>query len=161
MNTENTLLDLNEMLDMDESLDDFAEAPDYLNPPAGDYRLKVTKGEIKDFSYEATDKREAQSGQNIVLTIAVVETKELVKDDEPPVPEGSLFTKKYKGDRDGLGKFKRDFKKIMKLESLAGITLGNMLDLLSDDEGDTSFNGRISYGKFGEIEFMNLRFMPE
>ena len=52
-----------------------------------------------------------------------------MKDDEPPVPEGSLFTKKYKGDRDGLGKFKRDFKKIMKFESLAGITLGNMFDL--------------------------------
>lgn len=161
MTTENTLLDLNEMLDMDESLDDFAEAPDYLNPPAGDYRLKVTGASIKDFSYEAKGDMEAQKGQNIVLTIAVVETKELVKDDEPPAPEGSLFTKKYKGDRDGVGKFKRDFKKIMRLDSLAGITLGSMLELLSDEEGDTSFNGRISYGKFGDIEFMRLRIMPE
>ena len=45
----------------------------------------------------------------------------------------------------------------MKLESLAGITLGNMFALL---EEDNEFNGRISYGKFGEIEFMNLRFLP-
>ena len=52
-NTENTLLDLNEMLDSDENLDAFAEAPDYLNPPSGDYRLKAVGAAIKDFSYEA------------------------------------------------------------------------------------------------------------
>ena len=148
-NTENTLLDLNEMLDNDENLDAFAEAPDYLNPPAGDYRLKAVG--------EAEGDKEAESGQNIIITIAVVETLELVKDSEPPVPEDSLFTKRYKGNKDGIEKFKRDFKKIMKLESLAGITLGNMFALL---EEDNEFNGRISYGKFGEIEFMNLRFLP-
>ena len=60
MTNENTLLDLNEMLDMDESLDDFAEAPDYLNPPAGDYRLRGYEREIKDFSYEATEKKRAK-----------------------------------------------------------------------------------------------------
>ena len=156
-NTENTLLDLNEMLDSDENLDAFAEAPDYLNPPSGDYRLKAVGAAIKDFSYEAKGDKEAESGQNIIITIAVVETLELVKDSEPPVPEGSLFTKKYKGNKDGIEKFKRDFKKIMKLDSLAGITLGNMFALL--EEGN-EFNGRISYGKFGEIEFMNLRFLP-
>lgn len=153
-NTDNTLLDLNEMLENDENLDDFAEAPEYLNPPAGDYKLKATGAAIKNFRYEATDKKEAEEGQNIVVTIAVVETLELVKDDEPPCPDGSLFTKKYKGNRKGIETFKRDFKKIMNLESLVGITLPAMFELLSEEP---EFTGRISYSKFNDREFMNLR----
>jgi hypothetical protein len=53
-----TLLDLESLAD--ESLEDIAEAPEFINPPAGDYTLRSVSGEIKSFeqrrwNHEAID----------------------------------------------------------------------------------------------------------
>ena len=94
-----TLLDLESLAD--ESLEYIAEAPEFINPPAGDYTLRSVSGEIKSFENE-----DGTTKQSIRVVIAVKEALELVAD-EPPVPEGSLFSLSFQGTKEGVGAFKR------------------------------------------------------
>lgn len=154
--TQATLLDLESM--MDDSLDHIQEAPDFIQPPAGDYDLVTKGGKITKF--ENDDGTESQS---IQVTIAVVETRELVSSDEPPVPNGSLFTIRFQGTQDGLGMFKREVKKIAGVEDLNGVTIGTIFEML---ESGLEFCGRISYssykGRDGEKRTsLKLRVIPQ
>jgi len=141
-----TLLDLDSM--QDDTLDDIAEAPDYINPPAGDYRLLTVGGKINSFTND-----DGVTSQNFTVTIAVQETLELVDDLEPPVPEGSLFTIRFYGTHEGLAKLKREVRKMANVESLTGTSLRNISELL---ESGLEFNGRVSYSKFKGKEFLKL-----
>jgi len=133
-----TLLDLDSMVD--EVLDDINETPDYCNPPAGDYKLISKDGKITKF--EQDDGTEVQS---IVITIAVVETLELVSDEEPPVADGSLFTTRFQGTVEGVGTFKKEIRKMSGLESTNGMSIGSAFELL---ESGLEFNGRIGYSTY-------------
>lgn len=143
-----TLLDLESLAD--ESLEDIAEAPEYINPPAGDYILRSVSGEIR--TYEEDD---GTTKQSIRIVIAVKEALELVSD-EPPVPEGSLFSLSFQGTKEGLGAFKRELRKMTGLEVLQPMTLNEYFQML---ETELEFRGRISYRKFKDREFINLRIL--
>ena len=143
-----TLLDLESLAD--ESLEDIAEAPEYINPPAGDYILRSVSGEIR--TYEEDDGAKKQS---VRIVIAVKEALELVSD-EPPVPEGSLFSISFQGTKEGLGAFKRELRKMTGLEVLQPMTLNEYFEML---ETELEFQGRISYRKFKDKEFINLRIL--
>lgn len=143
-----TLLDLESLAD--ESLEDIAEAPEYINPPAGDYILRSVSGEIR--TYEEDD---GTTRQSIRIVIAVKEALELVSD-EPPVPEGSLFSLSFQGTKEGLGAFKRELRKMTGLEVLQPMTLNEYFQML---ETELEFRGRISYRKFKDREFINLRIL--
>lgn len=143
-----TLLDLESLAD--ESLEDIAEAPEYINPPAGDYILRSVSGEIR--TYEEDD---GTTRQSIRIVIAVKEALELVSD-EPPVPEGSLFSLSFQGTKEGLGAFKREIRKMTGLEVLQPMTLNEYFEML---ETELEFQGRISYRKFKDREFINLRIL--
>lgn len=143
-----TLLDLESLAD--ESLEDIAEAPEYINPPAGDYILRSVSGEIR--TYEEDD---GTTKQSIRVVIAVKEALELVSD-EPPVPEGSLFSLSFQGTKEGLGAFKRELRKMTGLEVLQPMTLNEYFEML---ETELEFRGRISYRKFKDREFINLRIL--
>ena len=143
-----TLLDLESLAD--ESLEDIAEAPEYINPPAGDYILRSVSGEIR--TYEEDD---GTTKQSIRVVIAVKEALELVSD-EPPVPEGSLFSLSFKGTKEGLGAFKRELRKMTGLEVLQPMTLNEYFQML---ETELEFRGRISYRKFKDREYINLRIL--
>lgn len=150
-----TLLDLESMAD--ESLDQFQEAPDFINPPAGDYRFKTVGGKINKF--ENDDGEEIQSLQ---ITIAVQETLELVSDDEPPVPDGSLFTIRFQGTEDGVKIFKREMRKIAGVADSNGMSINSAFEMLSSE---VEFSGRISYrsykGRAGDIrQSLALRVIP-
>lgn len=156
-----TLLSLSDMMENEESLDDIQEAPDFIQPPAGIYKLKTISGKIGEYSY-TNEGGDDESGENIQLTLAVEETIELISDKEPPVPDGSLFMKKYKGTVEDVAKFKRDFRKIADLESLAGMTFGDMFELAKEG---LVFKAVISYGTFKQKDgtptpYMRLRFLP-
>ncbi len=142
-----TLLDLEALAD--ESIDDIKEAPEYINPPAGDYEVITKSGTIKSFT---NDKDEVS--QSIQVTLAVVKTLELVSDAEPPVPEESLFTLRFQGTTDGLGMFKRELRKMSGLEKLPAMTLNECFEML---ETEMQFNARISYRKFKDKEYLQLR----
>lgn len=143
-----TLLDLESLAD--ESLEDIAEAPEYINPPAGDYILRSVSGEIR--TYEEDD---GTTRQSIRIVIAVKEALELVSD-EPPVPEGSLFSLSFQGTKEGLGAFKRELRKMTGLEVLQPMTLNEYFQML---ETELEFRGRISYRKFKDREYINLRIL--
>lgn len=143
-----TLLDLESLAD--ESLGDIAEAPEYINPPAGDYILRSVSGEIR--TYEEDD---GTTKQSIRVVIAVKEALELVSD-EPPVPEGSLFSLSFQGTKEGLGAFKRELRKMTGLEVLQPMTLNEYFQML---ETELEFRGRISYRKFKDREYINLRIL--
>jgi len=143
-----TLLDLESLAD--ESLEDIAEAPEYINPPAGDYTLRSVSGEIR--TYEEDD---GTTRQSIRIVIAVKEALELVSD-EPPVPEGSLFSLSFRGTQEGLGVFKRELRKMTGLEVLQPMTLNEYFEML---ETELEFQGRISYRKFKDKEYINLRIL--
>lgn len=156
MAKQTTLLDLESMAD--DVLDDYTEAPDFINPPAGDYRLKTIGGKITKF--EADDGEETQS---IQVTLATVETLELVSSDEPPVPDGSLFTIRFQGTEDGVKVFKREMRKIAGLSDSKGMSINSAFEMLSDEVG---FLGRISYrsykGRDGERrQTLALRVIPK
>jgi hypothetical protein len=142
-----TLLDLESLAD--ESLEDIAEAPEYINPPAGDYILRSVSGEIR--TYEEDD----GTRQSVRVVIAVKEALELVSD-EPPVPEGSLFSLSFQGTREGLGAFKRELRKMTGEESLPAMTLNEYFEML---ETELEFRGRVSYRKFKDKEYINLRIL--
>ena len=95
-----TLLDLESMAD--ETLDEFQEAAEFINPPAGDYKLKSVSGKIAKFENDDGEK------QSIRVIIGTVETLELASDEEPPVPDGSLFALSFQGTKEGLETFKRE-----------------------------------------------------
>ena len=143
-----TLLDLESLAD--ESLEDIAEAPEYINPPAGDYILRSVSGEIRTYEEDNGTTR-----QSIRIVIAVKEALELVSD-EPPVPEGSLFSLSFQGTKEGLGAFKRELRKMTGLEVLQPMTLNEYFQML---ETELEFRGRISYRKFKDKEFINLRIL--
>ena len=143
-----TLLDLESMAD--ESLEDIAEAPEYINPPAGDYILRSVSGEIR--TYEEDD---GTTRQSVRIVIAVKEALELVSD-EPPVPEGSLFSISFRGTKEGLGVFKRELRKMTGLDVLQPMTLNEYFEML---ETELEFQGRISYRKFKDKEVLSLRIL--
>lgn len=143
-----TLLDLESLAD--ESLEDIAEAPEYINPPAGDYILRSVSGEIRTYKED-----DGTTKQSIRVVIAVKEALELVSD-EPPVPEGSLFSLSFQGTKEGLGAFKRELRKMTGLEVLQPMTLNEYFQML---ETELEFRGRISYRKFKDREYINLRIL--
>lgn len=83
------------------------------------------------------------------------EALELVSD-EPPVPEGSLFSLSFQGTKEGLGAFKRELRKMTGLEVLQPMTLNEYFQML---ETELEFRGRISYRKFKDREYINLRIL--
>lgn len=115
----NTLLDLNAM--MDASMDAIVEAPDFVNPPAGNYQLSVKSAKVEEYK-----SKDGVSGQRIRLTYAVDLTIETASG-EPPVADGSLFSETFMATEQGLGFFKARVKAIMNASDLAGVTLGDML----------------------------------
>ena len=149
-----TLLDLESMAD--ETLDDFQEAAEFINPPAGDYKMKSVSGKIAKFEHDDGEK------QSIRVIIGTVETLELASDEEPPVPDGSLFALSFKGTKEGLETFKREARKITGLESMDGMTLNDIFELFANE---LEFYGCISYNKtkdtLGNVKsWLRLRIIP-
>ena len=121
MNT-TTILDLDDM--MNESLDTIPDAPDFITPPAGEYVL-----EVKDCLVDKYNTKDEPNviKQRLKITYAIVETVSL-SDKEPPVPNESLFTETFTATEQGLGFFKKRVKEIMAADSVAGVSLGEMMD---------------------------------
>jgi hypothetical protein len=154
MSKVSTLLDLESIAD--ETLDDFQEAAEYINPPAGDYKLKTVSGKIAKFENEDGVK------QSIRVVIATTQTLELSSHDEPPVPDGSLFTMNFQGTKEGLELFKREARKICDLETMDGMTLNDTFELFANE---IEFYGRISYTKSKDkngnvTNWLRLRIIP-
>jgi len=131
-----TLLDLNAMAN--ENLDTIPDAPDYSNPPAGEYNILVKEACID--KYKAKDGTQAQ---RLKITYAVAETIAVADPNEAPVPDGTLFSETFQGTEQGLSFFKTRVKGIMDASDLSGVTLNDMMQSIKG----TTFGARISIKK--------------
>lgn len=133
---DNTILDLENMLEA--SLDDIPEAPDFNNPPAGEYILSCKDACIDKY----TKKGEAEEKSRLKIIYAVVSTLSTASN-EPPVPDGSLFSETYQPTQQGLSYFKKRVKEIMGASDVAGVSLAEMMASVKGVE----FNARITIKK--------------
>lgn len=118
--SEKTLLDLEAMAN--ETLDNIPDVPDFLTPPAGEYRLRVSESKIEKYSPKDSPDEEAQRLKNIYEIVTTISTL-----NEPPVPDGSKFSETFQGTAEGLGYFKKRIKKIMNVEDTTGVSLADMM----------------------------------
>lgn len=138
--SENTILDLNSM--MNESLDTIPEAPDYSNPPAGEYTLEVKDAIVESYKAKAKGDMPAHDAQRLKITYAVAATHSTA-DGEQPVPDGTLFTETFQGTEQGLSFFKKRIREVLNVSDVAGVTLG---DMMASAKGVT-FDARLSIKK--------------
>lgn len=154
MTTENTILDLGDM--MNETLDTIPEAPDFITPPAGEYVLEVKDCVID--KYKTKDEPDTIK-QRLKITYSVVDTIS-VADNEPPVPNESLFTETFTATEQGLGFFKKRVKELMAVDNVAGVSLGEMMDSIKG----TQFKCRLTIKKSpnpkgGEYQNIQIRIL--
>lgn len=154
MTTENTILDLGDM--MNETLDTIPEAPDFITPPAGEYVLEVKDCVID--KYKTKDEPDTIK-QRLKITYSVVDTIS-VADNEPPVPNESLFTETFTATEMGLGFFKKRVKELMAVDNVAGVSLGEMMDSIKG----TQFKCRLTIKKSpnpkgGEYQNIQIRIL--
>lgn len=131
-------LDLGAM--MEQSLDNIQEAPDFVTPPAGEYRLSLKESKVDKYKTKDEPDVEKQRIKNLYVVVATVS---LASDSEPPVPDGSMFSETFTATEEGLGYFKKRMKAIMNVSDLAGVSL---LDIMSSSVG-TEFDARLTIKK--------------
>ena len=156
--TDDTLLDLNAM--MGESLDTIPDAPDYTNPPAGEYKLTVTDAKVDVYKPKA-----GGTAQRLKITYAIAATLSTAAN-ELPVPDGSLFTETFQATEQGLGYFKARIKAVMGVSDLNGVSLGDMMNSVKG----VLFDARITIKKSpkdpanpaaGEYENVQIKVIPQ
>lgn len=148
-----TLLDLNAMVE--ENMDSIPDAPDYSNPPAGEYTLTCMDAKIDIYKPKA-----GGEAQRLKITYAVAATHATAAN-EAPVPAGTLFTETFQATELGLGYFKVRVKGIMNASDLAGVSLGDMMGSVKG----VNFDARITIKKSpnpagGEYENVQIKVVP-
>ncbi len=154
-----TLLNLEALLNDQEAFDAIQEAPDFMQPPAGLYRLKANEAKID--KYESKDEPGIEK-QRLVIMYSIVST--LATDEEQPVPDGSLFRETFMATEQGIGYFKKRIKEILKAEDTAGVSLADMMTSVAGEE----FYARITVRKTPKkdspnehYENINIRIISE
>lgn len=155
--TQETLLDLEAMVG--ENMDNIPDAPDYTNPPAGEYRLEVREAKIDKYKPKA-----GGTAQRLKITYSIQATLSTAAN-EIPVPDGSMFTETFQATEQGLGYFKKRIKEVMGASDLNGVSLGDMMNSVKGQ----AFDARITIKKSpkdpanpaaGEYENVQLKIIP-
>lgn len=121
-------LDLGAM--MSETLDTIPDAPDFTNPPAGEYTINVKDCAVDKYKSKAEPDVEKQ---RLKITYTVVTTHSTMGN-EPPVPDGSMFTETFQATEQGIGYFKKRVKELMGASDLVGVSLGDMMSSVKGAE---------------------------
>lgn len=143
-----TILDLDSLLDS--NLDDVKDVPDYMNPPTGQYQLSIADAVLEQT--KPKDGKPASARFKITYKVdATIETK------EAPVPDGTLFTETFMGTEEGLGFFKKQVKKIMNTEDVAGVSIRELLEGLKGQEFKANITVRTTVSNGKTYENVNVR----
>ncbi len=148
-----TLLDLEALVNEEGALDAIPEAPDFTNPPAGEYVLGCKEAKID--KYESKDEPGIMK-QRLKIMYTVAETLSTV--DEPPVPDGSMFTETFQATEQGISYFKKRIKEILNVDDVQGVSLASMMQSAQGMQ----FKARIAIRKTvnpagGFYENLNIR----
>ena len=151
-----TLLDLDDLDSL--TLDDVDEAPEFMAPPSGKYKLGITQADIQ------AREKDGETKQSFRLIYYVQDTIELANQDEDLVPVGTLFSENFQATKQGLEFFKSRMKKLLG-DDLTGISIKDMLAFLPkqfDKDGDksilTTLRKTLTKDKESGNEYENVRF---
>lgn len=146
--TNETILDIDALLDTD--LDSVESLPDYITPPAGSYVLKVANVEAE--KYTAKDKVKKS---RLRVTYSIVET---VESEEPPMPDGSLFSENYQLSEDGVKYFKKAAMNILNIKDFGKATIREVMDGLKGTEFKALITLKKTEAESGKVyENVNIR----
>jgi hypothetical protein len=156
MTDEDTLLDI---ADLDAlTLDDVDEAPEFMVPPSGKYKLGISAADIQ------TREKDGETKQAMRLIYFTRETLELNNQEEDEVPVGTLFSENFQATKQGLEFFKTRMKKLLG-DDLSGVSIKDMLEFLPKQfgkEGDkdilTTMRKVLSKPDETGNQFENVRF---
>lgn len=132
-----TILDIEDVLN--KSVDDVEDAPEFVTPPAGKYKLDIINAKIEKYDSKDRDENGTLTGETVKKTrlkifYAVKETVELADESEQPVAPGSMFNETFQANKVGLSFFKRQAKKILGEENIKGCTIGQIVEVLAAGE---------------------------
>ena len=127
-----TLLDMDDLLG--QSLDGVESAPEFVDPPDGNYHLDIQKVGLE--SYESKDKgsEEKTKKRRIRITYAVHKTVEMANPSDLAAPDGSLFSETFMVNADGLKYFKRQAKNVLGEDNIKEVPLKDIMDEMSNDK---------------------------
>jgi hypothetical protein len=130
---DNTILDLDALLET--NMDNVETLPDFVNPPAGVYMLKVEAAEVEKYK-----NKEQKDQARLKIRYVTQSTIELADSKELPVKDGSLFSESFMATEEGIKYFKRQALNIMNVDDAAGATLKDLMQGLIG----TEFKAKIS-----------------
>lgn len=142
-----TLLDLDALLDT--NLDNVETVPDYVTPGKSILALKIKSAEIKKGK-----NKEQKDVTNIIITYEIADT---IESDEPPFPNGSLFSERFAATEDGLKYFKKQALKILNVADAGGATLREIMDGLAGVEFKAAITQRVSESNGKSYTHINVR----
>jgi len=156
MADEETLLDMDSLDDL--TLDGVDEAPEYMTPPSGKYRLGITESSIQ------SREKDNEIKKSIRITYQVRETLELNNQEDDLVPDRTLFSENFQVTKQGLEFFKTRMKKLLG-DDLTGVKVPEMLEFLPKEFGEeggkeilATQRKTISKDKDTGNEYENVRF---
>lgn len=151
-----TILDLEAM--MDGTLDAVVAAPEFINPPAGDYVLGIKDAKLEKYKSK-TDQKE---GVRIRVSYTVNQTVELpANSEELPVPDGTMFSESFMYSEEGLPYFKQRAQNILNVKSVEGVSLRELFDALKGTEFPARISIRKSTVNGKDFENVNIRTMHQ
>lgn len=121
------------------SFDDIEEAPGFVVPPEGSYRLVLDKACIETYK---TKEEPNKPKRRIAHYMKVYKVHELVDPKEKAPSEGSMFSERWQISSDGLKYWKTRAKTILNTDT-TGMQLGDVIKLLN--EGDFVFDAKIRH----------------
>lgn len=153
--TQPTILDLDAFLDS--TMDNVPDVPDFLNPPDGNYALKVIEAKIEEYSTKAEPTVKKNRIRIQYAVEATIETKEV------PVPDGSMFSENFTATEDGLKYFKKRALGIFDVSDMNGVPVRDILTNLKGAEFKARLTTKITKSKDGQSDFenVNIRVLSE
>lgn len=150
MSEEDTLLDLDDLDGL--TLDGVDEAPEFMVPPSGKYKLGISSADIQSREKEGEEKKSMR------IIYFTRETLELNNQEEDEVPNGTLFSENFQATKQGLEFFKSRMKKLLG-DDLSGVSIKDMLEFLPKQFGkDGDKDILTTMRKVLKDEFENVRF---
>ncbi len=119
-----TILDLDALLDME--MDKVETLPDYVTPGKSLLLLKPKEAGTKE--------RKDKDGNKVMTLQIVYEIQDTLESDEPPFPNGSLFSDRFQASEDGIKFFKKQAMAILNVKDLDGAKMRDVFDGLVDAE---------------------------
>lgn len=157
-----TILDLDSMLD--KKMNDVETIPDFINPPAGLYLLKVPKCEVEKYDAKDEQGNKTIKAQRIRLTYQVVETFQHDQA-EQPVPNGTMFSTTFTATEQGLEFFKKAAMTVLGLDDFEEASIKDVMQgVVEADEFCAKITVQTSKGEGNKV-YENIRVtrgvMPE